>query len=142
MPGKINPSILEMGNQVMYKVLGNDSALAYAIQAGQLELNVMMPLMAHLMLESSHLLINTIFTIREKCIAGITANRDICLKHAYQSSQIATALNPLLGHNLVAELVKEAVASDLNIIELIMRKKLLSNEKIEELLDIEKLTGI
>lgn len=87
MPGKVNPSILEMANQVFYKVLGNDQAMAYAIQTGQLELNVMMPVMAQLALESTHILTNALKTLRELCISGIEANTLQCEKYAAQTIQ-------------------------------------------------------
>lgn len=141
MPGKINPSVLEMGNQVMFKVLGNDSALGFAIQAGQLELNVMMPLMAHLVLESSQILMNAIFSIREKCILGIQANLDQCSKHAMQSPQIATALNPILGYKKVGEVVKEALSNHTTVLEIVKKYHLLNDKQIEDLLNIERLTG-
>lgn len=136
MPGKINPSILEMGNQVLFKVIGNDSAMAFAIQAGQLELNVMMPLMAQLMLESSQIMTNAFKIIREKCIDGISANVEQCKKHADHTLQIATILNPIIGYDKTAELIKEALKDDKSIMDLIKEKNILGGKK----LNLEEMT--
>lgn len=140
MPGKINPSILEMANQVLFKVLGNDQTMAYAIQAGQLELNVMMPVMAQTALESTHILTNTLKTLRELCINGITANVEQCEKYASQSSQIVTALNPYIGYSKAAELTKESLRVKKSIIELVREQKLLTEDQIKNVLDPIKLT--
>jgi aspartate ammonia-lyase len=133
MPGKINPSLLEMGNQVCFKVLGNDCAMGFAIQAGQLELNVMMPLMAHLILESCEILTNSIKVIREKCILGITANKENCLNQASRTSEIATLLSPIIGYQKAADLVNESTAKNIHIFELIKAKKILSIEELNKL---------
>ena len=140
MPGKVNPSILEMSNQVFFKVLGNDQAMAYANQAGQLELNVMMPVMAQLALESTHILTNALKTMRELCIDGITANREQCERYATETSQIVTALNPLIGYAKAAELTKEALKTKKSIIELVREQQILSESEIKTLLDPKKLT--
>lgn len=140
MPGKINPSILEMANQVFYKLLGNDQAMAFAMTAGQLELNVMMPIMAHLALESTHLLTNAMKTMRELCINGITANIKQCEKYAAQTSQIVTVLSPIIGYAQACELAKESLQSGKTIIELVRERALLNEEQIKELMDPFKLT--
>lgn len=140
MPGKINPSILEMANQVFFKVLGNDQAMAYSIQAGQLELNVMMPVMAQVALESTQIMTNTLKTMRELCINGIEANEEVCAKYATQTSQIVTALNPLIGYAKAAELAKESLSSKKTVIELVREQKLLTEYQIKDLLDPKKLT--
>lgn len=140
MPGKVNPSILEMGNQVCFKVLGNDAALAFAMQAGQLELNVMMPLMAQLILESTQIFTNTLRAIRERCIDGVEVNRERCLRYLENTSQIVTALNPVIGYERAAELAKEAVASKKTIFALVREKKILTDSQIHSLLDPKKLT--
>lgn len=140
MPGKVNPSILEMANQVFFKVLGNDQGMAYAIQAGQLELNVMMPVMAQMALESSMILTNTLKTMRELCISGITANEDVCEKYASQTSQIVTALNPVIGYAKAGELAKESLKNKKTVIELVREQKLLTEKQIKDLLDPKKLT--
>lgn len=141
MPGKVNPSILEMSNQVFFKILGNDQAMAYALQAGQLELNVMMPVMAQLALESTHIFTNTLKTLRELCISGITANIEQCEKYATQTSQIVTALNPVIGYAKAAELTKKSQQTKKSIIELVRAENLLTEEEIKDLLDPMKLTN-
>lgn len=140
MPGKVNPSILEMFNQVCFKVLGNDQAMAFSIQAGQLELNVMMPVMAQVGLESTHILTNALKTLRELCISGIEANVVQCEKYASQTSQIVTALNPVIGYAKAAELTKESLESKKTVIELVREHHLLSEDQIKDLLDPKKLT--
>lgn len=140
MPGKVNPSILEMANQVCFKVLGNDSGTAFAVQAGQLELNVMMPVMAQMALESTRIMTNMLKSLRTKCIDGIAANRERCQQYAEQTTQIATALNPVLGYARVAEITKEALKVGKTVVQLVQEKKLLTNEQIKDLLDPRKLT--
>lgn len=140
MPGKVNPSILEMANQVMFKVLGNDAGLGFAMQAGQLELNVMMPVMAQMTLESTQILTTAIKQLRLKCIEGIQANTERCRKYVESTPQIATALNPVLGYAKAGEIAKESIASGKSIVELVRERKLLSEEQIRELLDPKKLT--
>src|SRR5206468_1335588 len=94
---------------VCFKVLGNDTSMAFAVQAGQLELNVMMPLMAQLSLESTHILTNAIDVIRTRCVDGIRADVERCRHYVETSPEIVTALNPVLGYEKGAELAKEAV---------------------------------
>ena len=140
MPGKVNPSLLEMANQVFYKVLGNDTGVAFAAQAGQLELNVMMPVIAQMTLESSQILGAACAALRTGCIDGITADVARCRKYAEHTSQIAAALNPVLGYAKAAELTKESLAKGKSIVALVREKKLLTEKQIRELLDPKKLT--
>lgn len=140
MPGKVNPSMLEMGNQVFFKVIGNDNAMAMAIQAGQLELNVMMPLMAHLALESTHIMKNAIRAIREHCIQGIKANVAQCEKYLGLTSQIATALNPIIGYAKAAELTKEALKENKSVLDLVKERNILTKDQFEHLLNLRDLT--
>lgn len=140
MPGKINPSILEMGNQVFFKVLGNDSAMAFALQAGQLELNVMMPLMAQLALESTHIMKNALHSIRERCIVGITANSEQCEKYLGLTSQIVTALNPIIGYDKAAELAKLAVKENISVLKLIKDRKILSEKQFNSIFNLKEMT--
>jgi aspartate ammonia-lyase len=140
MPGKVNPSILEMANQVLFKVLGNDAAMAFAMQAGQLELNVMMPLMAQLALESTHIMTNALRVLRTKTVEGIEADAARCRGYAERTSQIATALNPVLGYARAGEVAKEAVRTGRTILEVVRARKLLSEAQIRDLLDPLKLT--
>ncbi|MBI3555083.1 MAG: aspartate ammonia-lyase [Deltaproteobacteria bacterium] len=140
MPGKVNPSILEMANQVLFKVLGNDTAMAFSMQAGQLELNVMMPVMAALATESSHILANALKTMRERCVDGIEANTEKCRSYAEHTSQIATALNPVLGYAKAGEVAKEALKTGKSIVQIVREQKLLSETQIKRLLDPKRLT--
>jgi aspartate ammonia-lyase len=111
MPGKVNPSILEMVNMVCFQVIGNDTALSWAVGAGQLELNVMMPLMAHNLLQSLQILMNSLRILSARCISGITADRARCRRYAESSSALATVLSPSIGYDRAADIVKEALAS-------------------------------
>ena len=140
MPGKVNPSILEMANQVFFRVLGNDTTIAYSAQAGQLELNVMMPVMAHAALEATELLTSTLRTLRTRCIDGITANEERCRQYAERTSQIATALNRILGYAKAGEIAKESVETGKSIVELVREKGLLTEDQIPKLLDPRALT--
>ncbi len=141
MPGKVNPSIVEMANQTWFSVLGYDQSLAFALQAGQLELNVMMPIMAYSALESTRVATEALKTLRLSCIEGLDANRERCQRYFESTPQIATALSPKLGYEKTAELVKEALAQEKTILELAREKKLLSEKELRELIDIHRLTG-
>lgn len=140
MPGKINPVMAELAAMVSFQVIGNDTAVAYAVQAGQLELNVMMPAMAYNVLQSVTILTNMLRVFDERCVRGITANVERCLHYAQSTVALATALNPYIGYAKAAELVKESVATGESIIALARKKKLLSEAEIEEILDPAKLT--
>jgi len=140
MPGKINPVMAELAAMVSFQVIGNDTAVAYAVQAGQLELNVMMPAMAYNVLQSVTILTNVLGVFDERCVRGITANAERCLHYAQSTVSLATALNPYIGYARAAELVKESVATGESIISLARKKELLSEAEIEEILDPAKLT--
>jgi aspartate ammonia-lyase len=141
MPGKINPVMAELAAMVSFQVVGNDTAVALAVQAGQLELNVMMPAMAYNVLQSITILANTLRVFRERCVAGITANEEKCRQYAESTIALATALNPVIGYAKAAELVKESVASGVSIVELARKEKLLSEEQIAQILDPKRMTG-
>ncbi len=140
MPGKINPVLPELAAMVGFQVIGNDAATAAAIQAGQLELNVMMPTMAYNTLQSVTILANTIHQFDTRCIAGITANPARCEQYAQSTVSLATALNPYIGYARAAEIVKESVATGKTIIALAREKKVLSEQEIAEILDPERMT--
>ncbi len=140
MPGKVNPVLAELTAMVGFQVVGNDATVAMAVQAGQLELNVMMPAMAHAVLESITILTNTLRELDVHCVRGITVNRERCAFYASSTIALATALNPYVGYRKAAELVKESVASGRSIVELAREKKLLSEEQIGEILDPRKMT--
>jgi aspartate ammonia-lyase len=140
MPGKINPVMPELAAMVSFQVIGNDAAVAYAVQAGQLELNVMMPTMAYNVLQSITILANMLRQFDHYCISGITANEDRCKFYAQSTVSLATALNPYIGYAKAAEIVKESVATGKSIIEIARSKNLLSEQEIAEILDPVKMT--
>jgi aspartate ammonia-lyase len=141
MPGKVNPSMLECMNQICFHVLGADAAIAYAVQAGQLELNVMMPLMAFELCFSLDILKNYLPVFIEKCVRGIDADRARCEAYYVSSPALATALNPLIGYARAAEIAKEAAKSGTPIPDLLREKKLLSDEEIARIFTPEFLAG-
>jgi aspartate ammonia-lyase len=140
MPGKINPVMPELAAMVCFQVVGNDTAVALAVQAGQLELNVMMPTMAYSVLQSITIMTNMLQVFTEKCVAGLTANERRCNFYAQSTVSLATALNPYVGYAKAAEIVKESVATGRSIIDLAREKKLLSEKEIEEILDPVSMT--
>ncbi len=140
MPGKINPVIPELAAMVSFQVVGNDTAVALAVQAGQLELNVMMPTMAYSVLQSITILTNMLHQFTECCIAGITANEKRNNFYAQSTVSLATALNPYIGYAKAAEIAKESVASGRSIIDIAREKKLLSEKEIAEILDPKRMT--
>ncbi len=140
MPGKVNPVLPELTAMVGFQVVGNDVTVAMAVQAGQLELNVMMPTMAHNVLQSITILTNTLRELDVHCVRGITVNRERAAFYASSTIALATALNPYIGYRKAAELVKESVATGRSIVELAREKKLLSEEQIAEILDPKKMT--
>jgi aspartate ammonia-lyase len=140
MPGKINPVMPELAAMVSFQVVGNDTAVALAVQAGQLELNVMMPTMAYSVLQSITIMTNMLRQFTDKCIAGITVNRDRCNFYAQSTVSLATALNPYIGYAKAAEIVKESVATGKSIIEIARSKGLLSEKEIAEILDPRRMT--
>ena len=140
MPGKVNPVMLEMTNQVCYQVLGYDATVAYAAQAGQLELNVMMPVLAHNLLRSLHILAPTLRVLREKCVDGITANEEACRRYFDHSISVATALNPFIGYLAAAEVAKESAKTGKTVVEIVRARKLLTEEQIAKVFSPEGMT--
>lgn len=140
MPGKINPVIPELAAMVSFQVVGYDVAVAMAVQAGQLELNVMMPTMAYSVMQSITILTNMLRQFTDKCVSGITANENRCNFYVQATVSLATALNPYIGYAKAAEIAKEAVATGRSIIEIARAKKLLSEEEIKEILDPARMT--
>ncbi len=140
MPGKINPVMPELAAMVCFQVIGNDTAVAYAVQAGQLELNVMMPTMAYNVLQSTTILANMLRQLNERCVSGITANVERCNFYAQSTVSLATALNPYIGYAKAAEIVKESVATGKSIIEIARAGNLLSESEIAEILDPVRMT--
>ena len=140
MPGKVNPVMPELAAMVSFQVIGNDAAVAMAVQAGQLELNVMMPTMAYNVLQSTTILANMLHVFTERCVAGIEANAERCRYYAESTIALATALNPRIGYAKAAELVKESVATGVSIVDLVRNRQLLSNAEVDEVLDPMKMT--
>jgi aspartate ammonia-lyase len=140
MPGKVNPVMPELSAMVSFQVIGNDTAVAYAVQAGQLELNVMMPTMAYNVLQSITITANMVKVFTERCISGLTANERRCSFYAQSTTSLATALNPYIGYAKGAEIVKESVATGRSIIDIAREKKLLTEQEIAEVLDPVNMT--
>jgi aspartate ammonia-lyase len=140
MPGKVNPAILEMAAMVGFQVVGNAVAVDYAVQAGQLELNVMMPAMTFNILMSFEILKNTMNVLRVRNIEGLQADEARCRRYAELSPSIATALNPYIGYAKGAEVVKEALKSGRTIPEVVREKKLMSEDELARVLDPIKMT--
>jgi aspartate ammonia-lyase len=141
MPAKVNPVMAECLNMVAFQVIGNDTAIACAVQAGQLELNVMMPLMAHNLLQSFTILVNFLPVFTEKCVAGIAADEKRALDYAHRTAALGTVLNPVTGYLKAAELIKESLQTGVTIRELVVARKIMSREEIDALLAPQKLTG-
>jgi fumarate hydratase, class II len=141
MPGKVNPSIAEMFNMVAMQIISNDLGVMLAGQAGQLELNVMMPIAAWDLLTSIRIAANGSRVFAEKCIAGITANQGICRTYAEMSSQLATALSPKIGYEKAAEIAKKSVATKKPIRKIANEMTNLSDAELDTLLDVKKMTS-
>ncbi|MBI4382189.1 MAG: aspartate ammonia-lyase [candidate division NC10 bacterium] len=140
MPGKVNPSMAEMLNMVCFQVIGNDLAVAMAVQAGQLELNVMMPVMAYNLHHSIEILKNALRAFTDRCVVGIVADADRCRRYAESSMALATALNTHIGYARAAEVVKRALREQKTIIDVVRNEKLLTEDQIAQILDPIKLT--
>jgi aspartate ammonia-lyase len=140
MPGKVNPSMLEMMNMVCYQVIGCDLVISGAVQAGQLELNVMMPVMAFNLIFMIQIMGNALKQLKEKCIDGIKANVEQCRMYAESSMGLATALSPYLGYDRVAELAKEAFRTGKSLVEVIEEKAVFNKEEIRKILDLKRMT--
>ena len=135
MPGKVNPVMAEMLTQVCFQVIGCDTTIAFSAQAGQLELNVMMPVVAHNLIHSITILTNALAAFTTKCVRGITADAERCRDYANHSVGLATALNPYLGYGQAATLVKEAVATGKSIRAIMEDRGLTKDARIAHLLD-------
>ena len=141
MPGKVNPVIPEVTNQVCFKVIGNDTTVAFAAEAGQLQLNVMEPVIVESILESVTWLCNVIDTLRVKCIEGITVNADHCYEMVKNSIGIVTALNPYIGYKASSKVAKEALETGGSVYDLVLEHGLMTKEKLDEALDPRAMTS-
>ena len=142
MPGKVNPSIAEMVNQVCYQVIGLDTTVAMAAEAGQLELNVMMPVMTHNIVFALILLASASRVFDERCVRGIEADEAQCAHWLERSPALVTALAPKIGYAEAAKLAKEAIATGLTVKALVMQKGLLAGKELEEVLDLRAMTEL
>lgn len=141
MPGKVNPVMPELMNQICYKVIGNDVTVTMASSNGLLQLNAYEPVVAISIMESQALFYKTMPLFRENCIDGITANEEVLKHYIDRSVGIVTALNPILGYEKTTELAKEALSTNKGILQLIREKKLLTEDQIKKLLDPVTMTG-
>ncbi|GAB4402287.1 MAG: aspartate ammonia-lyase [Anaerolineales bacterium] len=140
MPGKVNPVIPEVVNQVAFQVVGNDMAITMAAEAGQLELNVMEPVIAYNLFTSIDMLRRACKTLGERCISGITANRERCRALVENSIGLVTALNPHIGYEKSTEIAKEALATGGSVYQIVLEKGYLSQEELDDLLKPENMT--
>ena len=140
MPGKVNPVIPEVTNQVCFKVIGNDTTVAFAAEAGQLQLNVMEPVICQSILESVTWLVNVIETLRTKCVEGITVNAEHCYEMVKNSIGIVTALNPYIGYKASTKVAKEALNTGRSVYDLVLEHGLMTQEKLDEALDPKAMT--
>jgi len=142
MPGKVNPSIAEMVNQVCYQALGLDTTVALAAEAGQLELNVMMPVITHNIVFGLIIVGNATRVFAERCIDGVEADEAQCAYWLERSPALVTALAPKIGYAEAAKLAKEALATGLTVKELVTRKGILEGTELEEVLDLRAMTEL
>ena len=140
MPGKVNPVLSEMLNMICIAVFGCDHVVSRAGQAGQLELNVMMPVMGYYLLHEIEILTTGADTFRTRCIEGITANEEVCQTFAESTPQVVTALTPYIGYEKAAEVLKEALDRGATIREIVVEQKLLPEAQLDEAMDLRKLT--
>jgi len=141
MPGKINPVIPEVVNQIAFEVIGNDMTVTMAAEGGQLQLNVFEPVIAACLFEAQTLFINAVTTLRVHCIEGITANADVCRHYVEHSIGTVTALNPVIGYDRATALAAEAARTGRGILELVREQHVLTEQQIAAVLDPMVMTG-
>jgi aspartate ammonia-lyase len=140
MPGKVNPSMLEMMNMVCYQVIGCDCAVSGAVQAGQLELNVMMPVIAFNLCFMAEILTNALKQVNTRCLQGIEPNVENCLGYAEKSMGLALALTPYIGYSKASEIAKQSLAKGKSLAEIVLEMGLLTEEQVQKILDPKKMT--
>lgn len=133
MPGKVNPVIPEVVNQVCFMVIGNDVTVSFAAEAGQLQLNVMEPVLAYTLFNSIEMLEKAMKTLANKCIDGITANEEVCRNYVFNSIGIVTALNPYIGYENSASIAKEALQTGRGVREIVLERGLLTQDQLDEI---------
>lgn len=139
MPAKVNPVVPEVVNQVCFKVLGNDNTVSFAAEGGQLQLNVMEPVIAQSMFESLEILTNACVNLRDKCIDGITVNKEVCESHVFNSIGIVTYLNPFIGHHEGDIVGKICAETGKNVREVVLERGLLTEAELDEIFSVENL---
>jgi aspartate ammonia-lyase len=140
MPGKVNPVIPEVVNQVCFQVIGTDVTITMAAEAGQLQLNVMEPVLAYNLFNNIHLLERACYTLQEKCIVGITANEEVCKNYVMNSIGIVTALNPIIGYENSASIAREALKTGKSVHQIaVLEKKLVTQKKWDEVYSVKNL---
>ena len=140
MPGKVNPVIPEVVNQIAFEVIGNDMTVTMAAEAGQLQLNAFEPIIAHSLFKSLYHLAAGCRTLADRCVNGITPNRDRARRLLDESTALVTALSPILGYSRSTEIAREALASGKKVLDIVLDKKLMTREQLEEVLEPERLT--
>ena len=140
MPGKVNPVMAEVVNQVAFQVVGNDLTISLAVGAGQLELNVMEPVVAFNLIQSLHILTNVVKVFNDKCIKGITANNERCKQYVEDSIGLITAINPHVGYEIASTIAKEALLTGKQVKQLLLEKRIFTPEELEIILDPKEMT--
>jgi fumarate hydratase class II len=140
MPGKVNPVVPEAVCQVVAQIIGNDAAVAFGGSAGNLELNVMLPVIARNLIESISLLSSVANALSEKCVAGIEADRERCLSYALSSPSIGTALNPYIGYEAAAKVIKKSLKEHKDLRAVVLEEGLLTPEEVDKALDVMAMT--
>ncbi len=140
MPGKVNPVIPEVVNQIAFEVIGNDVTVSFAAEAGQLQLNAFEPIIAHSLFKSLNHLRAGCETLAERCVIGITANHERLRRIVADSIGVVTALNPFIGYAHATAVAKEALETGRSVYDLVLEKGLLSKERLDEILKPEILT--
>ncbi|MCL9776414.1 aspartate ammonia-lyase [Vibrio methylphosphonaticus] len=139
MPAKVNPVVPEVVNQVCFKVLGNDNTISFAAEGGQLQLNVMEPVIAQSMFESLEILKNACVNLRDKCVDGITVNKEVCESYVYNSIGIVTYLNPYIGHHEGDIVGKICAETGKSVKEVVLERGLLSEEELDDIFSVDNL---
>jgi aspartate ammonia-lyase len=140
MPGKVNPVIPEVVNQIAFEVIGNDVTVTFAAEAGQLQLNAFEPIIAHSLFKSVNHLRAGCLTLASKCVSGITANREHLRRGVERSIGIVTALNPYIGYANATRIAQEALLTGQSVYDLVLAKQLLTPEQLDHILQPEVLT--
>lgn len=140
MPGKVNPVIPEVVNQIAFKVIGNDLTVTMASEAGQLELNVFEPIIVFSLFQSQEMIVNGMKTLRARCIDGITANVERCREMVYNSIGLVTALNPIIGYEASTDIARTALQTGKSVYDLVLDKKLLTKAQLDDVLNPQNMT--